>query len=55
MAEKLTPQDVLDSLLKSDPEAFTAEQETGWFVIDGRFNLEDAARILSERLAERAA
>ena len=52
---RVTAADLLAALKESDPQAFTAEQERDWFVIDGKFNLREVAERLSERLQRQSA
>lgn len=49
MDRQLTADELLAALRASEDYAFVAEHESGWFVIDGRFNLAAAAAKLSER------
>lgn len=47
---------LVEALRESDPDGPTIqEQETGWFLIDGHFNLMAASKRLSEKLRKREA
>lgn len=47
---RLTIEDLLAAIRAADPDAYISEQESGWFVIDGRFDLAAATQMLSETL-----
>lgn len=46
----LSAEDLIAALKASDPRAYISEQEPGWFVVDGKFDLSAAAGRLSEKL-----